>query len=185
MATAFRYETGLLDRVAGRGAAAGLASEGTRRRLFDRGGRRRQDLHARRTRAASNNMVCLSVEDGAVLWTTPIGGGGGPNSTPTVGWRLGVWRQPGRRPGLLQDRGRRAGLGQELREGLRRQDDVGLGLQRVGAGRWRPRDLHARRRSGAAGGPRQEDGRRDLEDGTLARAASAAGAKTERATPRS
>jgi outer membrane protein assembly factor BamB len=35
-----------------------------------------------------NNMVCLSVEDGSILWTTPIGGGGGPNSTPTVDGEL-------------------------------------------------------------------------------------------------
>src|SRR5262245_6279940 len=32
----------------------------------------------------SNNMVCLKIEDGSILWTTPIGGGSGPNSTPTV-----------------------------------------------------------------------------------------------------
>ena len=31
-----------------------------------------------------NQMVCLKVEDGQILWKTPIGGGGGPNSTPTV-----------------------------------------------------------------------------------------------------
>jgi len=31
-----------------------------------------------------NNMVCLKALDGSILWTTPIGGGGGPNSTPTV-----------------------------------------------------------------------------------------------------
>lgn len=31
-----------------------------------------------------NNLVCLSVEDGKIQWTTPIGGGGAPNSTPTI-----------------------------------------------------------------------------------------------------
>src|SRR5262245_26918952 len=29
-------------------------------------------------------MVCLKVLDGSTLWTTPIGGGGDPNSTPTI-----------------------------------------------------------------------------------------------------
>jgi len=31
-----------------------------------------------------NNMVCLKVADGSIEWTTPIGGGSGPNSTPTI-----------------------------------------------------------------------------------------------------
>jgi len=31
-----------------------------------------------------NHMVCLKVADGSIDWTTPIGGGGGPNSTPTI-----------------------------------------------------------------------------------------------------
>jgi outer membrane protein assembly factor BamB len=35
-------------------------------------------------KGGKNNMVCLNGADGAVLWSTPIGGGGAPNSTPTV-----------------------------------------------------------------------------------------------------
>lgn len=32
----------------------------------------------------NNQLVCLSVADGSQLWATPIGGGGRPNSTPTI-----------------------------------------------------------------------------------------------------
>ncbi len=31
-----------------------------------------------------SHLVCLKADDGSIVWTTPIGGGGGPNSTPTV-----------------------------------------------------------------------------------------------------
>src|SRR5262245_59235680 len=31
-----------------------------------------------------NNLVCLKTLDGSIEWTTPIGGGGDPNSTPTI-----------------------------------------------------------------------------------------------------
>jgi outer membrane protein assembly factor BamB len=39
-------------------------------------------------KGGKNNMVCLSEQDGSILWTTPIGGGGPPNSTPTVDGNL-------------------------------------------------------------------------------------------------
>lgn len=35
-------------------------------------------------KGGKNHIVCLSGDDGSVLWSTPIGGGGGPNCTPTV-----------------------------------------------------------------------------------------------------
>jgi outer membrane protein assembly factor BamB len=35
-----------------------------------------------------NCMVALNAEDGSKVWTTPIGGGGDPNSTPTVDGEL-------------------------------------------------------------------------------------------------
>jgi outer membrane protein assembly factor BamB len=35
-----------------------------------------------------NQLVCLKVEDGSILWSTPIGSGGSPNSTPTVAGEL-------------------------------------------------------------------------------------------------
>jgi outer membrane protein assembly factor BamB len=36
----------------------------------------------------SNYLLCLSREDGSLLWKTAVGGGGGPNSTPTVDGEL-------------------------------------------------------------------------------------------------
>jgi outer membrane protein assembly factor BamB len=37
-----------------------------------------------RRAGGKNNMICLRVADGSIEWTMPIGGGGDPNSTPTV-----------------------------------------------------------------------------------------------------
>ena len=77
------YETGLLTewpaagpplvwRVKGLGGGySSVAVAG--RKIFTLGNKR-----------GRNNMVCLKALDGSILWTTPIGGGGGPNSTPTV-----------------------------------------------------------------------------------------------------
>ena len=31
-----------------------------------------------------NHLIALNLEDGSPLWSTPVGGGGNPNSTPTV-----------------------------------------------------------------------------------------------------
>jgi len=38
--------------------------------------------------SGSNYLLCLSREDGSLLWKTAVGGGGGPNSTPTVDGEL-------------------------------------------------------------------------------------------------
>ncbi|HEX5106640.1 MAG TPA: PQQ-binding-like beta-propeller repeat protein, partial [Pirellulaceae bacterium] len=77
------YETGLLDswpdegpplawRVKGLGGGyASVAVAGGK--IFTLGNKQ-----------GKNQIVCLNVDDGSLLWSTPIGGGGGPNCTPTV-----------------------------------------------------------------------------------------------------
>jgi outer membrane protein assembly factor BamB len=77
------YETGLLDswpaagpplawRVKGLGGGyASIAVAGGK--IFTMG-----------QKGGRNHIVCLNVDDGSLLWSTPMGGGGGPNCTPTV-----------------------------------------------------------------------------------------------------
>jgi outer membrane protein assembly factor BamB len=77
------YETGLLDswpadgpplawRVKGLGG--GYSS------VAIAGGK----IYTMGEKGGKNTIVCLNVQDGSPLWSTPIGGGGGPNCTPTV-----------------------------------------------------------------------------------------------------
>lgn len=80
-------ETGLLDswpedgppllwRVQGLGSGyASVAIAGGK--IFTMGDKQGKD-----------HIVCLNQDDGAVLWSTPIGPGGGPNCTPTVDGQL-------------------------------------------------------------------------------------------------
>ena len=77
------YETGLLDSWPEEGPPLAWRSKGLGSgyssvavqggKIFTMGDMRGKD-----------HIVCLSVDDGSVLWTTPLGDGGGPNCTPTV-----------------------------------------------------------------------------------------------------
>ena len=90
-------------------------------------------------------LTAIDAAHGELLWSTPIGGGDHSNGTPTLdGDRVYAIGLKGDL-GVRQDRRRRDRLEEKLRRRFRRQDDVGLGLQRVAPDRRRPLDLHARR----------------------------------------
>ena len=86
------------------GSAAGLAREGAGRRLFVSVAIAGGKIYTLGNKGGRNNLVCLKAHDGSIVWTTPIGGGGGPNCTPTIDGDLVYRRQPGWRSGLLQNR---------------------------------------------------------------------------------
>ena len=109
-------------------AAAGLARKGLGRDIR-RWRCRGQGLYPRQP-DGQNVAHAAEVKDGSILeWTTPIGKGEDTelHADRRRRPRLSALR-PGGRPGLLPGRHRQAGLGEELCQGLRRQDDVGLGL---------------------------------------------------------
>ena len=76
-------ETGLLDEWPSEGPPLVWRKKGTGRGYSSvaiSGGK----IFTLGKKQEKNHLIALNLEDGSPLWSTPIGGGGNPNSTPTV-----------------------------------------------------------------------------------------------------
>ena len=151
-------ETGLLTKWPTEGPPLRLAHARRGTRLREPGDCRRSHLHAwatarRRARDRDEYVVCFDRQTGKRLWSTKTGK---PWTSGQPNWQSSrEHADRRRRHGLRRDSVRRVvrsrhgqrprAMEQKPAGGSRRQEGGRLGLQRIGADRRRPPDLHAGR----------------------------------------